>query len=87
MVKLILVNVLLFIGCIILFVFMAAGIGYAMGTARHDVENALAYVFVAGLHIFINFRLLKKWQPASLRARVVSTILIIAAYIIYLFIY
>ena len=87
MIKLILINVLLFVLCIVLFVLMAAGIGYLMGTRPQDVEIAMAYIAVTGLHVFINYRLLKKRAMATVRNKTVSAILIIAAYFIYLFIY
>jgi hypothetical protein len=55
-------------------------------TGHHEGKTSIAYVFVAAVHLFVNNRLLDKWQFAS-RIKIISTILIIAAYIIYLFIY
>jgi uncharacterized membrane protein len=86
-VKLILINVLLFLLCMILFVLMVAGINYLMGAAPHEVEIGMAYIAVAGLHLYINYRLLKKREMASVKNKAISAIVIIAAYIIYLFIY
>ena len=86
MIKLIFVNILLFAGCIALFVLVS--IGYSMGnTGKHEGNTSIAYIFVAAVHLFINNRLLDKWQLASRRNRIVSTVSIIAAYIIYLFIF
>ena len=88
MIKLILINVLLFLLCIILWVCMAAGIGYAMrNRPSDDIEVAMAYIAVAGLHLFVNHRLLKKWQMDTLRRKITSAILIILAYIFYPSIY
>jgi hypothetical protein len=56
-------------------------------TGTHEGKTAIAYIFVALVHLFINNRLLDKWQLASRINKIVSTVLIIAAYIIYLFIY
>ena len=87
MVKLILINVLLFVLCIILFVLMAAGINFAMGTAPHGVETAMAYIAVALIHLFINYALLKKRELGSLKNKIISTVIIVGVYILYLFIY
>jgi hypothetical protein len=87
MLRLILINLLLFILFIILFIFAAFGIGYAMGTASHSVETAEIYVVAALLHVYINYRLLKKQKSDSLRNNIISAILITGAYAAYLFIY
>ncbi len=85
--KIILINLLLFVVGILVFIFSAVGIAAAMRPATDNVEVALAYIGVALLHIYINSRLLKKWQLSTLRHRVISVILIAGAYIGYLFIY
>jgi hypothetical protein len=87
MIKLFFINVLLFVPGIILFIMLAIGIAAAMRPATDNVEVAMAYIGVTVLHIYINLRLLKKWELATLRRKVISTLLIIGAYIGYLFIY
>ena len=87
MFKIIILNVLLFVLCIVLFILMAFGIGYAMGTASHTLETGAAYVAVVILHLYLNHRLLKKAQLDTSKHGTVSTLLIIGAYILYLFIF
>jgi hypothetical protein len=84
MVKLILVNVLLFVLCIVVFIFMAAGIGYALGTGKHIVVTTLIYIAIVAIHLLVNYRLLKKWQLDSPGNGLISMILIACFYMIYL---
>jgi hypothetical protein len=84
MIKLIVVNVLLFVLCIVVFIFMAAGIGYALGPGKHVVVTALVYLVLVATHLLINYRLLKKWQLDSPASGLGSMILIACCYIIYL---
>ncbi|HEY4147403.1 MAG TPA: hypothetical protein VGM41_00675 [Chitinophagaceae bacterium] len=85
--KIIFINVLLFILGIVLFVAMAAGIGYAMGTDKHIIETDMAYIAVIILHLVINFKLLKKWKLNKPAAKVLTGALIAGAYTAYLFTY
>jgi hypothetical protein len=85
--KIIIVNVLLFILGIIVFIAMAGGIGYAMGTDKHIVETDMAYIAVIILHLVINARLLKKWKLNKPAYKVLSAALIAGAYTAYLFTY
>jgi len=84
MIKLILINVLLFVLCIVVFIFMAAGIGYALGSGKHIVVTALIYISVVAIHLLINYRLLKKWQLDSPGNGMISMIMIACLYMIYL---
>ena len=85
--KIIVINVLLFILGIVLFIASAVGIEAAMGADKHVVETALAYIAIVVLHLVVNARLLRKWQRNTAMVAVVSTTLIIGAYIGYLYIY
>jgi hypothetical protein len=87
MLRIVIINILLFIMLIVLFVLAAFAIGIIMGTANHDKETGAAYVAVTILHIYINHRMLKKQQLDTLRNKTISVILITAAYIGYLFLY
>lgn len=84
MIKLILVNVLLFAVFLVVFVFMAAGIQYTLGPGKHSVVTAIVYMAVVVAHLLINNRLLKKAQPPSPRKALVSVMLIACLYMIYL---
>ena len=84
MIKLILVNVLLFVLLLVVFIFMAAGIQYTLGTGKHIIITTLVYIAVVVLHLLVNYRLLKKWQLASPEKTLISMILIACFYIIYL---
>ena len=85
--KIIIINVLLFIVGIVLFVAAAVGIEASMGADKHIVETALAYIAIVVLHLVVNARLLKKWQRNTATTAIISTALIIGAYVAYLFIY
>jgi hypothetical protein len=87
MLRLVIINFLLFIMFIVLFVLVAFGISIAMGAANHDKETGAAYVAITILHLFINQRLLKKEHLDSMRHKGIFAILITAAYIGYLFLY
>jgi hypothetical protein len=87
MLRLILTNLLLFILFIILFILMGFIISYAMGTENHSRETAEVYVIVTLLHIYFNYRLLKKRKIDTLKNKTISTILVAGAYIGYLFVY
>jgi hypothetical protein len=87
MVKIVIINTLLFILFIILFILTGFGISIAMGSANHNKETGAAYVAITMLHLYINYRLLKKRQLDSLRHKAISLILITGAYIGYLFLY
>lgn len=87
MLKLILINLLLFILFIILFIAAAFVISYAMGTNNHSMETAEVYVVITLLHIYINYRLLKKRKIDTLKNKTISAILIAAVYVGYLFMY
>jgi hypothetical protein len=82
MLRLIVINILLFIGFMILFVVLAGAIGYAAGPNDHTKE--VAYVGLWTLHLYINIKLLKKRDMIALRYKVVSTILITFAWIAYI---
>lgn len=82
MLRIIIINLLLFIGFIILFFVLAGLIGYAVGPNDHTKE--VAYVAVWVLHLFINIKLLKKWGTATLQHKVISTIIITLAYLAYI---
>jgi len=84
MIKLILVNVLLMVLCLVAFIFMAAGIEYALGSGKHVLLTALIFFAVLALHLWVNLRLLKKWELASPRNNLVSAMLIACVYMIYL---
>jgi hypothetical protein len=83
MLRIVTTNLLLFIAFLILFIILATGIGYAMGAANNTIETALAYIGVWLLHLYINARLLRKYNLASIHHRVVAVILITCAYIAY----
>ena len=87
MFKIIIVNVLLFILFILLFIVLAFAIGYAMGTTNHTKETAATYVALCCLHVYINYRILKKKELNSLKNRTISIIIIVGAYLIYLFVF
>lgn len=87
MLKLVLTNLLLLVLFIVLFIASALVISYAMGTNNHSTETAEVYVVITLLHIYINYRLLKKRQMDTFKNKTIAAILIAAVYVGYLFLY
>ncbi len=87
MLRLVIINIILFLLFIVIFILVAFAIGVASHPGNYDKETGATYVGFTFLHIYINQLLMKKQKFDSLRHKTVSTILILSAYIGYLFIY
>ncbi len=87
MLRIVIINLIVFVLFILLFIFSGFAIGMAMGTANHSKETAEAYVVFWLLHLYINYRMLKKRSMDSIRHKTIAAILITGAYIGYLFIF
>jgi Na+/melibiose symporter-like transporter len=87
MIRLLILNILLFLAFILLFVVLAFAIEYLMGTTRHNPETEAAYIGVCFLHIWINWRWIGKSKWSGRYPRLISSLLIVAAYLGYLYIF
>lgn len=87
MIKIFFINLLLLILFMILFMGAAFGIGIAMGTQNHSLHTSAVYVAVILLHLYLNYRLFKKRDRHKPFPIIISSVLIVAVYIGYLFIY
>ncbi len=87
MLKIVLINLVLLVLFMILFMGAAFGIGIAMGTQNHSLHTSAVYVAVILLHLYLNYRLFKKRGRQKALPIIISSILIAAVYIGYLFIY
>lgn len=86
MTRLILINIILFIVFILAFATGAFFLSSA-AIAGYQILSTIIYVFIALLHLAINYALLRKRQLGQLKPLLLSSIVIVAAYIINLFLY
>jgi hypothetical protein len=82
MIKIILTNILLFISLYIFFIAASFGFGFIFEAMTATSSNIL-YLLIPLLHLYINYRLAKKWLPSNRRYLLISCIVILGIWISY----
>ncbi len=84
MIKIILVNILLFAGLYIFFIAASFGFGFIFEAMTTTSSNIL-YILIPLLHAYINYRMAKKWLLSNRRYLLISSIVIPGIWISYPF--
>lgn len=84
MIKIIIVNVFLFAGLYIFFIAASFGFGFIVEALSAASSNVL-YVLMPLLHVFINYRLAKKWGLSTRKYLAISSVVILSIWISYPF--
>lgn len=78
--KIILVNILLLLVLHVFYVALYFGFGYLL-PAMGNEAGSISYVLIILLHLYLNCRLLKKWNNYSPKNLIIFSLVILAVYI------